>query len=46
MRGEKAIARLPGSVQGVVVQMTTEVPSGTKPLGNVTGNFTHTVSLV
>jgi len=24
MRGEKAIARLPGSVHGVVVQMSTE----------------------
>ena len=42
MRSENAIARLPGMVQGVVVQMTTAAPaSDPSPL---TGNFTQTVS--
>ena len=43
MRFEKLIARFPGSVHGVVVQMTTGTPcrSGAPC---VTGNFTQTVS--
>ncbi len=42
--GEKLIARLPGSVQGVVVQMTTAAPlrSGAAAAVETTGNFTHT----
>ena len=40
------MARLPGSVQGVVVQITTLAVASTPNAGDVTGNFTHTVSLV
>ena len=40
MRREKAIARLPGIVQGVVVQMTTE-----RVLALDTGNAAKIVSL-
>ena len=40
------MARLPGSVQGVVVQITTEAPASAPCAGEVTGNFTHTVSEV
>ena len=43
MRGEKLTARLPGMVQGVVVQMTIEAPRKVRG-PEVTGNFTHTVS--
>ena len=43
MRPEKQIARLPGIVQGVVVQMTTEAPARWGgPL--FTGNFAQIVS--
>ena len=37
------MARLPGSVQGVVVQMTTEASSSSGTAGAETGNFTQTV---
>ena len=37
------MARLPGMVQGVVVQMTTEAPAKSAA-PSVTGNFTQIVS--
>ncbi|CEG09335.1 hypothetical protein BN961_02760 [Afipia felis] len=37
------MARLPGSVHGVVVQITTEALAR-RPNAAFTGNFTHTVS--
>ena len=39
--GPKAIARLPGMVQGVVVQITTEAPASAGWLALTTGNFTQ-----
>src|SRR5882724_157885 len=41
-----ATARLPGMVQGVVVQMTMLVPSSSLTGDLTTGNFTQTVSEV
>jgi hypothetical protein len=40
------MARLPGSVHGVVVQMTTLALTSSPTVLSRTGNFTHTVSLV
>jgi hypothetical protein len=49
MREEKLIARLPGIVHGVVVQMTTEASSSSSAGASSvppasTGNFTQIVS--
>ncbi len=38
------MARLPGRVHGVVVQITTQALASVPCDGEVTGNFTHTVS--
>jgi hypothetical protein len=43
MSAPKAIARLAGMVQGVVVQITTLAPARAPPARPSTGNFTHTV---
>ena len=40
------MARLPGSVHGVVVQINTLALASAPCAGEVTGNFTHTVSEV
>ncbi len=40
------MARLPGIVHGVVVQITMLASASTPCAGDVTGNFTHTVSEV
>ncbi len=44
MRDENEMARLPGIVHGVVVQMTMEAPSSSAE-PSTTGNFTQIVSL-
>ena len=44
MSGPKASARLPGMVQGVVVQITIEAPSSLPPFDVTTGKRTWTVS--